>query len=173
MSACAVTPETYAAWRYLETGDEELHERDEAEMARGEEELGLLLTGTNVFASRHEVDVSSFLTLWFSTKLQTSKRHRQSQNSNYTSSDYSSSSVSHNDPLLVNWSGTNTRTSASSISKSVRAHSCVLARRRKSNDTWRDSRLSGKRKTPSWRDWQHRSKKGNTATPRACTVSML
>ena len=46
MSACAVTPETYAAWSYLEIDDEELHEREEA---RGEEELGLLLAGTKVF----------------------------------------------------------------------------------------------------------------------------
>jgi hypothetical protein len=62
MSACAVTPETYDAWRYLETDDEELHEREEAEMVKGEEELGLLLTGTKVFASRHEVEASGFLT---------------------------------------------------------------------------------------------------------------
>lgn len=64
MSACDVTPETYAAWCYLETDDEELHEREEAEMVRGEEELGLLLAGTKVFVSRHEVNPSSFLTLW-------------------------------------------------------------------------------------------------------------
>ena len=95
MSTCAVTPETYDAWRYMETDDEELHEREEAEMARGEEELGLLLAGTKVFVSRHKVNNSSFLTLWF---LQTSKRHRQSQSSNYTSNDYLSSSASHNDP---------------------------------------------------------------------------
>ncbi|KAF8487708.1 hypothetical protein F5888DRAFT_1710504 [Russula emetica] len=43
MSSCAVLPETYAAWSYLETDDDELHEREEAEMVRGEEELGLLL----------------------------------------------------------------------------------------------------------------------------------
>lgn len=44
---------------------------------------------------------SSLLTLsfnWFPNQLQTSKRHRQSQNSNNTSSDYSSSSALHNDP---------------------------------------------------------------------------
>jgi hypothetical protein len=46
MSACAITPETYAAWSYLEADDEELHEREETEMVRGEEELGLLLKGT-------------------------------------------------------------------------------------------------------------------------------
>src|SRR5882757_6465552 len=64
MSACAVTPETYAAWHYLETDDEELHEREEAEMVKGEEELGLLLTGTKVFVTLYQVDASSFLTLW-------------------------------------------------------------------------------------------------------------
>lgn len=53
MSTCAVTPETYAAWRYLETDDEELHDREEVEMVRGEEELGLLLTGTKAFVYRH------------------------------------------------------------------------------------------------------------------------
>lgn len=47
MSAYAVTPETYAAWRYLETDDEDLYEREQAEMLRGEEELGLLLAGTS------------------------------------------------------------------------------------------------------------------------------
>jgi hypothetical protein len=67
MSACAVTPETYAAWRYLETDDEELPEREEAEMVRGEEELGLLLAGTKIFVSCCEVDASIFLTLWFPT----------------------------------------------------------------------------------------------------------
>ena len=46
MSAYAITPETYAAWHYMENDDEESYEREEAEMARGEEELGLLLTGT-------------------------------------------------------------------------------------------------------------------------------
>jgi hypothetical protein len=61
MSACAVTPETYAAWCYLETDEEELHEREDAEMVRGEEELALLLAGTKVFVSRHEVDGSCFL----------------------------------------------------------------------------------------------------------------
>jgi hypothetical protein len=49
MSAYAVNPETHAVWRYLETDNEELYEREEAEMARGEEELGLLLAGTNYF----------------------------------------------------------------------------------------------------------------------------
>lgn len=44
MSACSVTPEASAARRYLETDNEELQEREEAEMVRGEEELGLLLT---------------------------------------------------------------------------------------------------------------------------------
>ncbi len=48
MSAYAATPETYAAWRYLETDDEELYEREEAEMVKGEEELGLLLAGMKV-----------------------------------------------------------------------------------------------------------------------------
>src|SRR5712691_10762442 len=68
MSACAVTPETYAALRYLETDDEELHERDEAEMVRGEEELGLLLAGTRKSSYlATKVDASSFLTLWFPT----------------------------------------------------------------------------------------------------------
>ena len=98
MSACAVTPETYAAWRYLETDDEELHEREEAEMVRGEEELGLLLTGTKIFVSRHQVDPRSFSYTLVPNQLQTSKSHRQSQNSNYTSSDYLSSSASHNNP---------------------------------------------------------------------------
>ena len=47
MSTYAVTPETYAAWRYLETEDEDLCEREQAEIMRGEEELGLLLAGTS------------------------------------------------------------------------------------------------------------------------------
>ena len=67
MSACAVTPETYAAWPYLETDGEELHEREEAEMVRGEEELALLLAGTKVFVSCHEIDAGYSLTLWFPT----------------------------------------------------------------------------------------------------------
>jgi hypothetical protein len=46
MSACAVTPETYAVWGSLETDDEGLHEREAAEIVRGEEELALLLPGT-------------------------------------------------------------------------------------------------------------------------------
>jgi hypothetical protein len=48
MSTCAFTPEADATWRYLETNDdsEQLNERQEAEMARGEEELALLLAGT-------------------------------------------------------------------------------------------------------------------------------
>jgi hypothetical protein len=98
MSTCAITPETYAAWHYLETDDEELHEREEAEMVKGEEELGLLLAGTKIFVYRHQVDPSSILTLFVPNQPQTSKRHRQSQNSNNTSSDYSSSSAPHNDP---------------------------------------------------------------------------
>ncbi|KAF8464792.1 hypothetical protein DFH94DRAFT_848780 [Russula ochroleuca] len=43
MSAYAVTPEIYAAWQYLETDEEDLYEREQAEMLREEEELGLLL----------------------------------------------------------------------------------------------------------------------------------
>jgi hypothetical protein len=48
MSAYAVTPETHAARRYSETDDEDLYEREQAEILRGEEELGLLpvLAGT-------------------------------------------------------------------------------------------------------------------------------
>ena len=46
MSAYAVTPEIYAAWRYLETDDDDLYEREQVEMVREEEELGLLLAGT-------------------------------------------------------------------------------------------------------------------------------
>ena len=45
MSAYAITPEIYAAWRYLETDDDDLYEREQAEILR-EEELGLLLAGT-------------------------------------------------------------------------------------------------------------------------------
>ncbi|KAH9981776.1 hypothetical protein BJV77DRAFT_967145 [Russula vinacea] len=49
MSAYAVTPEIYAAWRYLETDDDDLYEREQAEMLREEEELGLLLAGFLIF----------------------------------------------------------------------------------------------------------------------------
>ena len=58
MSPCAITSETYrdASWVYSEIDDdddEELHEKDEAELVRGEEELGLLLAGMNeLFVSR-------------------------------------------------------------------------------------------------------------------------
>jgi hypothetical protein len=46
MSSYAATSETYDAWRYLETDDEDLYEQEQAEMLRAEEELGLLLAGT-------------------------------------------------------------------------------------------------------------------------------
>ncbi len=95
MSAYAVNPETHAVWQYLETDDEELYEREEAEMVRGEEELGLLLAGTKFFSTQVEEYSLIFLTI-FNCQLQTSKDPRPSQNSNYTSSDYSSSSASHN-----------------------------------------------------------------------------
>ncbi|KAH9956968.1 hypothetical protein BC827DRAFT_1227936 [Russula dissimulans] len=47
MSHHAVTPETYAAWRYLEIGDElRTNERDEEELLKGDEELELLFNST-------------------------------------------------------------------------------------------------------------------------------
>jgi hypothetical protein len=47
MSEYAATPETYAAWRYLELNDElRPFEGERAEMLRGNEELVLLLAGT-------------------------------------------------------------------------------------------------------------------------------
>jgi hypothetical protein len=47
MSEYAATPETYAAWRYLELTDElRLFEGEVTEMSRGKEELALLLAGT-------------------------------------------------------------------------------------------------------------------------------
>jgi hypothetical protein len=47
MSEHAATPETYAAWRYLELTDElRPFDGEEAEMLRGKEELALLLAGT-------------------------------------------------------------------------------------------------------------------------------
>ena len=47
MSDYATTPETYAAWRYLEDDDTlRPHDREHAEMMRGGEELALLYSGT-------------------------------------------------------------------------------------------------------------------------------
>ena len=47
MSEDAATPETYAAWRYLELTDElRPFDAEKAEMLRGKEELALLLAGT-------------------------------------------------------------------------------------------------------------------------------
>jgi hypothetical protein len=47
MSDHAATPETYAAWRYLELTDElRPFDGEEAGMLRGKEELALLLAGT-------------------------------------------------------------------------------------------------------------------------------
>jgi len=47
MSDFADTPETYVAWRYLEVTDElRPYDGERAEMLRGEEELDLLLAGT-------------------------------------------------------------------------------------------------------------------------------
>jgi len=44
MSAYAVTPETYAAWRYMELNDEHRpFDQEHAEIVRGDEELDLLL----------------------------------------------------------------------------------------------------------------------------------
>ena len=96
MSACVVTPETYAAWRYLETDDEELYEREEAEVARGEGELGLLLKGTKKVLPSLSRQASRFSS--DQTRLQTSNGHRQSRNSNNTSNDCLNSSASLNDP---------------------------------------------------------------------------
>jgi hypothetical protein len=47
-STYAVTPETYAAWRYLELTDElRPYDGERAEMTRGKEELDLLLAGVD------------------------------------------------------------------------------------------------------------------------------
>lgn len=47
MSAYAATPESYAAWRYLELDDElRPSDQEHAEIMRGGEELDLLLAGT-------------------------------------------------------------------------------------------------------------------------------
>ena len=47
MSAYAATPETYAAWRFLEVNDElRPYDAERAEILRGNKELGLLLAGT-------------------------------------------------------------------------------------------------------------------------------
>ena len=47
MSAYAVTPETYAAWRYLEVDDQlRPYDQERTEMTRERNELGLLLAGT-------------------------------------------------------------------------------------------------------------------------------
>lgn len=46
MSAFAVTPETHAAWRYLELNDEHRpFDQEHAEIVRRDEELDLLLAG--------------------------------------------------------------------------------------------------------------------------------
>ena len=51
MSAYAITPETYVAWRFLELDDElrpfELFEREHADITKEEEELALLYSSTN------------------------------------------------------------------------------------------------------------------------------
>ncbi len=47
MSAYAATPETHAAWRYLEVDDElRPYDQERTEMTRERKELGLLLAGT-------------------------------------------------------------------------------------------------------------------------------
>jgi hypothetical protein len=47
MSDYAVTPETYAAWRFLELNDElRPYDGERVEILRGNEELDLLLAGT-------------------------------------------------------------------------------------------------------------------------------
>jgi hypothetical protein len=47
MSVYAATPETYAAWRYLELNDAlRPFDQEHAEIVRGDEELDLLLAGT-------------------------------------------------------------------------------------------------------------------------------
>ena len=47
MSDYAVTPETYAAWRFLELNDElRPYDGERVELSRGNEELDLLLAGT-------------------------------------------------------------------------------------------------------------------------------
>ena len=48
MSAYAITPETYAAWRFLELDDElRPFEREVAEMKKEKEELALLYSSKN------------------------------------------------------------------------------------------------------------------------------
>jgi hypothetical protein len=98
MSVYAVTPEIYAAWRYLETDDDDLYEREQVEMLREEEELGFLLAGTRFKFSATKVFLPDIRAL----RLQTSKGPLASQNSNNTSSSCSSSNASHNGPWLVN-----------------------------------------------------------------------
>ena len=98
MSAYAITPEIYAAWRYLETDDDDLYEREQAEILKEEEELGLLLAGTRFNFSATKV----FFKLYLALQLQTSKGPQTSQNSNNTSSSCLNSSASHNGPWLVN-----------------------------------------------------------------------
>ena len=47
MSDHAATPETYAAWRFLELNDElRPYDGERADILRRNEELGLLLAGT-------------------------------------------------------------------------------------------------------------------------------
>jgi hypothetical protein len=49
MSEYAATPETHAAWRYLELNDElRPYDGERAEMMKGKEELGFLLAGTEI-----------------------------------------------------------------------------------------------------------------------------
>jgi len=51
-SSYALTPETYAAWRYLELTDElRPYDGERAEMTRGKEELDLLLAGADYLFS--------------------------------------------------------------------------------------------------------------------------
>ena len=101
MSAYAVTPEIYAAWRYLETDDDDLYEQEQAEMLREEEELGLLLAGT-IFRFFFSPRIELGLYISLALQLQTSKGPQASQNSNNTSSSCSSSSASRKGPWLVN-----------------------------------------------------------------------
>jgi len=65
MSDYAVTPETYAAWRYLELNDElRPYDGERAEMDRREEELGLLL------ADLEETPTAEKLEIYFKRDLE-------------------------------------------------------------------------------------------------------
>jgi hypothetical protein len=129
MSDFADTPETYVAWRYLEVTDQlRPYDGERAEMLRGEEELDLLLAGT-------EYPLSPLLNL-INFTLQSLISHRQSTTSNVSLSEHWSSDVPHNDHWLVPWSNIAAKISASLISKHDLTHTRILALRKRFDSTW-------------------------------------